>query len=130
MLTERTLTFAINLGILECVHIPILNDGCVEETETFSVSITSEMDCVTVAPSASRVDITISDEDGELVLVPTYLLKLIIIIYTDVQVGFQEKHYTVVEGDTVEICVEHKDCLQRPVPVHVNEKIMGTGITV
>ena len=69
MFTEKTLTFAVNLGIVECVHIPILNDVCVEDmNETFSVSISSEFECVTVEPSASSVGITIVDEDGIFIL--------------------------------------------------------------
>ncbi len=64
-LTEKNLTFGVGLGTVECVHIPILNDVCLEDmNETFSVSISSDVDCVVVEPSASSVEITINDDDG------------------------------------------------------------------
>lgn len=65
MSTEKNLTFAVGLGIVECVHIPILNDACLEDSEVFSVSIFSDVECVTIDPSASSVDVTITDEDGK-----------------------------------------------------------------
>ena len=60
------MTFGVGLGTVECVHIPILNDVCLEEmTESFSVSISSDVECVVVEPSASSVEITITDDDGQ-----------------------------------------------------------------
>ena len=57
--------FLVGSNTVECVHLPILNDVCVEdETEVFSVSISSEIDCVLVEPSASSFQVTIMDEDG------------------------------------------------------------------
>ena len=59
------MTFGVGLGTVECVHIPILNDICLEDAnETFSVSISSDIDCVIVEPSTNSVDITIMDDDG------------------------------------------------------------------
>jgi len=64
--TEKNVTFGVGLGTVECVHIPILNDICLEDTnETFSVSISSDVDCVLVESSASRVEVTINDDDGQ-----------------------------------------------------------------
>ena len=61
---DKNLTFAVGLGTLECVHIPILNDDCLEEDEAFSVSISSDAECVSVNPAASNVQINITDDDG------------------------------------------------------------------
>ena len=64
-LVEKNVTFGVGLGTVECVHIPILNDVCLEdETESFSVSISSEVECVVVEQAASSVEITIVDDDG------------------------------------------------------------------
>ena len=62
---QKNLTFAVGLGTKECVHIPILNDVCVEDTEAFSASISSAVECVMVDLSANSVEITIIDDDGE-----------------------------------------------------------------
>lgn len=60
----KTLTFAVGLGTVECVHIVILNDICLEDSnETFSVSVSSDVDCVVVDTSARSVEITITDND-------------------------------------------------------------------
>ena len=64
--TDKQLTFAVNFGIEKCVHIPILNDLCLENSESFSVSISSDMSCVAIDPSANTVQVTITDDDGEL----------------------------------------------------------------
>ena len=64
-MVEKNVTFGVGLGTVECVHIPILNDVCLEEmTESFSVSISSDVECVVVEPSASSVEITITDDDS------------------------------------------------------------------
>ena len=74
-LVEKNVTFGVGLGTVECVHIPILNDVCLEdETETFSVSISSEVECVVVEPAASSVEITIVDDDGTIAV--QYDIKL------------------------------------------------------
>lgn len=63
---DRNVTFAIGLGTMECVYIPILNDVCLEDVnETFSVSISSNINCVVIDASSSIVEITITDDDGE-----------------------------------------------------------------
>lgn len=66
---QKNLTFAVGLGTVECVYIPILNDLCLEDAnETFSVSVSSNTDCVVIDPSASEVEITITDNDGKMFL--------------------------------------------------------------
>ena len=50
---------------MECVHISVLNDLCLENSEVFSVSISSNADCVTISDLANSVDITITDDDGQ-----------------------------------------------------------------
>ena len=64
-MVEKNVTFGVGLGTVECVHIPILNDVCLEEAEeSFVVSISSDVECVVIEPSASSVEITITDDDG------------------------------------------------------------------
>lgn len=63
---EKNLTFAVGLGTVECVYIPILNDECLEDmSEVFTVSISSDTERVIVQPSASSVEVTIVDNDGQ-----------------------------------------------------------------
>ena len=128
---DKELTFAVNLGIVECVHVSILNDVCVEDTETLSVSLSSELSYVSVDASASSVSITINDDDGKIIFSYVHYNLLIMSIpsFEGVQVNFQQMEYTVDEGSgNIEICVEHKECLQRPVSLQVNqEAFYGTG---
>ena len=46
------------------VYIPILNDECLEEDESFSVNITTSMDCVKLVGNTS-VDVYILNDDGK-----------------------------------------------------------------
>lgn len=70
---EKNLTFAVGLGTVECVDIPILNDDCLEDmSEMFSVSISSAVECVRVEPAASSVEVTINDDDSEYDSVASY----------------------------------------------------------
>ena len=58
--------FAAGFGTVECIHVPILNDVCVEDiNETFSVSVSSDAECVLIDTSASNVQVTITDDDGK-----------------------------------------------------------------
>ena len=69
MSVTKNLTFAVGLGVVECVHIPVLNDECLEDTsEAFTVSIMSDNDCVIVDPTSSNVEITITDDDSEFIM--------------------------------------------------------------
>lgn len=45
------------------VYIPLLNDDCLENEELFSVTLTTEMDCVVLEDH--EVTITIQDDDRE-----------------------------------------------------------------
>ena len=67
MSVKKNLTFAVGLGTGQCVHVPILNDDCLEnKTEAFYVSLRSEVDCVTLEESARSIEVTIFDDDSEL----------------------------------------------------------------
>ena len=47
---------------------------------------------------------------------------------TDVQIGFQQREYTVTEGSAgVEVCVEHKQCLQRMVTLEATQQVLQIG---
>ena len=46
----------------------------------------------------------------------------------DVPVGFQMDEYTVNETSSVEICIEHKNCLQRAVNLDVCLSTVGAGV--
>jgi len=43
----------------------------------------------------------------------------------DIQVGFELEEYTVNETSSVEVCVEHKSCLQRAVTLEVSQDTLG-----
>lgn len=50
-------------GRTRCVHIPILNDECLESVEeSFTVTISSTMDCVEIGVNTTQV--YIRDDDG------------------------------------------------------------------
>ena len=46
-----------------CVHIPILNDECLEYEEAFAVELSTTMDCVTIGNNLTAV--FIEDDDGK-----------------------------------------------------------------
>ena len=59
---EKNLTYAVGLGTLQCIHIPILNDECLEyKNETFMVTLSSDIDCVLANDSLL---VTIRDDDS------------------------------------------------------------------
>ena len=61
---SKVITFAVGLGVENCVYIPILNDECLEEDmEGFNVSISSDMPFVTF--DVDEITVYIRDDDGE-----------------------------------------------------------------
>ena len=62
--TEKNLTFAFGFSTKQCLHIPILNDECLEEDmEAFNVSISSEIDFVTFG--VDEITVYIIDDDSK-----------------------------------------------------------------
>ena len=51
-------------GLTQIVYIPIINDECLEYNETFSVTLSSNMTCVSIG--TEKVTITIDDDDSKL----------------------------------------------------------------
>lgn len=52
-------------GTIQCVHIPILNDECLEDDiESFGVFISASDDCVVIG-ATSEVEVYIRDDDGK-----------------------------------------------------------------
>ena len=63
---NKTVVFYPGYETLQCVHIPILNDECLEENmEVFNVSLSSRDSCV-VVDGTSEVEVYILDDDGTL----------------------------------------------------------------
>ena len=61
---NKTVVFHPGYERLQCVHIPILNDECLEENmEVFNVSLSSRYSCV-VIDSTNEVEVYILDDDG------------------------------------------------------------------
>ena len=51
-------------GLTQIVYIPIINDECLEYNETFSVTLSSNMTCVSIVDE--NITITIDDDDSKL----------------------------------------------------------------
>ena len=47
----------------QCVNIPILGDECLEETESFNVSLSSDQDCVEFG--VGEIQVYIEEDDGK-----------------------------------------------------------------
>ena len=63
---ERNISFGAGLGVVGCVNIPILNDENFEpEFEEFTVSLSSQMDCVIIQDS-KNITVTIIDDESAL----------------------------------------------------------------
>ena len=61
---NKTVIFYPGYEMLQCVHIPILNDECLEESmEVFNVSLSSR-DSNVVVDGTSEVEVYIWDDDG------------------------------------------------------------------
>ena len=61
---NKSLVFYPGLKLTQCVHIPVLNDECLEDDmEVFNVSISSNDDCVMIG-GTSEVEVYIRDDDG------------------------------------------------------------------
>ena len=54
--------FAFGFMTRQCVDIPILGDECLEETESFNVSLSSDQDCVEF--DAYTLQVYILEDDG------------------------------------------------------------------
>lgn len=43
---ETNLIFDEGLDLMQCLYVPILNDECLEDNEYFTITLSSEQDCV------------------------------------------------------------------------------------
>ena len=59
----RDIIFNEDSGLTQTVYIPIINDECLENNETFSVTLSSNMSCVEILEN--EVNITIDDDDSK-----------------------------------------------------------------
>lgn len=95
---------------LQCVHIPILNDECLEESkEIFNVSLSSR-DSYVVVDGPSEVEVYIWDDDGmftECTVIAMLFSSYSFPYKTDILVGFSEEVSVVDESvDNVTVCVQ------------------------
>lgn len=60
---DQSLVFGLNLDTTQCVSIPIINDEVLEETEYFTVILSSDQDCVLFENNTARI--TVVDNDCE-----------------------------------------------------------------
>lgn len=63
MSVNKTLVFAPGFGLIQCVHIPILSDDCLEETESFNVTLSA--DHMGVIFNNSETTVHIMEDEGE-----------------------------------------------------------------
>ena len=59
---NKRLVFAFGFATRQCVDIPILVDECLEQTESFNVSLSSEQDCVEFG--LAEIQVYIEEDDG------------------------------------------------------------------
>ena len=66
----KSILFAPGFGLVQCVHIPVLDDECLEyNLESFNVSLNSSLDCVQFGVMEAMV--YIEDDDGNIyVIIP------------------------------------------------------------
>jgi hypothetical protein len=60
---QKSLLFSFGIELVQCVHIPILPDDCLEQNESFSVSISASH--IGVVLNASEVTVYILEDDGK-----------------------------------------------------------------
>ena len=80
---NKSVVFYPGFEIVQCVHIPIFNDECLEDSmEAFNVSISSSDDRVVIG-AAREVEVYIRDDDGMFYLLTTITSspRLICIIF-------------------------------------------------
>ena len=59
---EKVIRFFAGGERMRCVHIPILNDECLESEESFDVKLSTTMDCVSIGNNMTTV--FIEDDDS------------------------------------------------------------------
>ena len=59
---NKRLVFAFEFMIRQCVDIPILGDECLEETESFNISLSSEQEYVKFG--VDEIQVYILEDDG------------------------------------------------------------------
>ena len=72
----QDIIFNENTSLTQVVYIPIKNDECLENNETFNVKLYSTMDCVNI--TTGEVTITIDDDDSKLadLIVKSVMIKI------------------------------------------------------
>ena len=68
---NKSISFYPGYGTVQCVHIPILNDECLEDDiESFNMLISSnDDDCVVIGATSSEVQVYIRDDDGKFIAI-------------------------------------------------------------
>lgn len=62
---NKTVVFYPGQEIVQCVHIPVLNDECLEDNmQVFNVSISSSSEDGVVTGAVNEVQVFIKDDDG------------------------------------------------------------------
>ena len=59
---EKSLLFSFGFELIQCVHIPILPDDCLEQTESFNVSLSA--DHLGVNFDVDEIVVSILEDDG------------------------------------------------------------------
>ena len=62
---DKYILFSPERSLIECVHIPVLNDECVEDKECFYVSLSPTDECVEIGEN-DTARVTIIDDDSKL----------------------------------------------------------------
>ena len=100
------------------VSVPITNDNVIEATEMFSASLTAVSENVEIG--ADTADVTIIDDDGELMSICYTRCGSMYPIFLLVIVSFDPTSYTVSEGiGTAELMLVRSGNLNREVVVSV-----------
>lgn len=59
----KSLLFALGFELIQCVHIPILPDDCLEVTESFNVSLSADHKGIEFA--VQEITVYIMEDDGK-----------------------------------------------------------------
>ena len=112
------------------VSVPITNDNVIEATEMFSASLTAVSENIEIG--ADTADVTIIDDDGELMSICYTRCGSMYPIFLLVIVSFDPTSYTVTEGidGTAELMLVRSGNLNREVVVSVTTASgTATGMT-
>lgn len=113
---NKSLLFGLGFGLIQCVHIPILADECLEATENFTVELS--VDHIGVGLALEEITVSIVEDDGG--CIPCSIVRYIspnLSLCSVTKLGLEELEYDLMENENMNVCVIFDRKLEKPISI-------------